>query len=293
MIDTAWDEYRGWAARARALQSSLRRWKLASLLCAVAAALFGALALEMKGSAWDRGFALAAAVTAGLAPIVGREIFSSALEKKWLRARALAETIKSECFRVVAGIAPYDGAERIARFIDWRASVTAPAAAEGVTPLADPVPAAGDKRRPAAAMDAAWYIERRIRDQKGFFVARQASNERAARRLRWLNFGASAAAVGFAAVGAAGLGLTAWGGVFVTAAAAITALGLLERRNYLAAQYGAMAIAMGRIEEWHATANRTLADLVDRTEALLSAEHAAWAQTMAKFHSAPEAGRAA
>jgi len=30
MIDAAWDEYRGWAARARELQGKLRRWNLAA-----------------------------------------------------------------------------------------------------------------------------------------------------------------------------------------------------------------------------------------------------------------------
>src|SRR5688500_16636526 len=103
MIETGWDEYRGWAARSRQLQGQLRSWNLASLLGVVAAAIFGGLAVQLKDTdPWGSALAAAAAVAAAIAPIVGREIMSSGVEKKWIRARALAEAIKSQCYRVAA-----------------------------------------------------------------------------------------------------------------------------------------------------------------------------------------------
>lgn len=287
MIETGWDEYRGWAARARRLQADLRRWNLASLLCVTAAAFFGGLAVQLK----DRdtaGSVIAglAAVAAALAPVIGREIMSSGVEKKWIRARALAEAIKSQCYRVAAGLPPYDGTDSAERFIAWRDEVTKVAPAEGLVPLDDPAPSEGDKRRPATAMDSAWYLERRVEDQRKFFANGQRRHEAAAGRLRLLNIAAALAAAALAAIGASKLGdatgieFAAWAGVFVTISTAIVAVGLLDRRASLAAQYGAMAIALGRLKEWQEATQADLKALVDRTESLLTAEHAAWAQSM-------------
>ena len=291
MIEAAWDEYRGWAARSRQLQAQLRRWNLASLASAVAAAVFGGVAVEFEH--WPpvaRAAAGAAAAASALTPMIGREMLSSAVERKWLRVRALAEGIKSECFRFAARLTPYDAADAGARFLAWRTALTAGAASEQVAPLADPVPPQGDKRRPAVTMDAEWYVERRLRDQRAYYDHGQRANEHAAARLRWLSAGASLMAVIFAGVAAAGFAVTAWVGVFVTVAAAIVAVGLLEKRHYLAAEYALMVGALDRVHEAWTAGLIEFAELVDRTEALLGAEHAAWVQTMARFQSGPGRG---
>lgn len=301
MIETGWDEYRGWAARARQLQARLRKWNLASLVCVAAAAFFGGLAVQLKDSdPWGSAVAALAAVAAALAPVVGREIMSSGVEKKWIRARALAESIKSQCYRVAAGLAPYDGADKAERFIAWRDEVTKVAPAEGLIPLDDPVPAEGDKRRPGPGMEVDWYLENRVSNQQTFFSNGRRRHEDAAGRLRALNIAAAIAAAALAAIGASklaegtGIEFAAWAGVFVTISAAILAVGLLDRRASLAAQYGAMAIALGRLKEWQEATRADLKALVDRTESLLTAEHAAWAQSMsaakveAKVEAKPE-----
>lgn len=284
MIEPGWDEYRGWAARSRQLQAQLRRWNRASLACAVAAAVFGGLAIQL-GPPWARAAALGAAVAAALAPVIGREMLSSAVDRKWLRVRALAEGIKSECFRVAARLPPYDGPDALARFIAWRSALTSVAAAEQVTSLADPAPPEGDKRRPPAAMDAAWYLRHRLGDQKAYYAKGQRDNERIASRLRWLSVAMSLLATACAGAAAAGFPSSAWVGVFVTVSTAVVAVGLLEKRHFLAAEYGAMVLALGRIEESWAAGQLDFAALVDRTETLLGTEHAAWAQAMARFQS--------
>jgi hypothetical protein len=293
MIETGWDEYRGWAARSRQLQASLRKGNVASLACVTAAAFFGGLAVQLKDSdPWGSAIAALAAVAAALAPVIGREIMSSGVEKKWIRARALAEAIKSQCFRVAAGLPPYDGGDAAERFIAWRDEVTRVAPAEGLVPLDDPVPPGGeDKRRPAPGMDAGWYLENRVANQQRYFTEKQREHEAVARRLRLLNIVAALAAAALAALGASkvaensGIEFAAWAGVFVTISAAILAVGLLDRRHSLAAQYGAMAIALGRLKEWQKATGADLKALVERTESLFTAEHAAWAQSMAQAKS--------
>ncbi|HEY5721505.1 MAG TPA: DUF4231 domain-containing protein [Allosphingosinicella sp.] len=290
MIETGWDEYRGWAARSRQLQDRLRKWNIASLLCVVLAAVFGGLAVQLKDADpwWGSAVAAAAAVAAAIAPVVGREIMSSGFEKRWIRARALAEAIKSQCFRVAARIPPYDGEDWAERFIAWRDEMTKVAPAEGLTPLADPVPAAGDERRPAPGMDIGWYLAKRVEGQRVYYTDKQKEHEDAAGLLRAVNIGAAVAAAVLAALAASriaegsGIEFAAWAGVFVTISAAILAVGLLDRRASLAAQYGAMAIALGRMKEWQKATNADLKALVDRTESLLTAEHAAWAQSMSQ-----------
>jgi hypothetical protein len=96
MIEEAWDQYRGWAKRARTLQTSSRRWNRVAFVCAGLAAILGAAASQVTGSISGRALAFLAAVAAAMAPILGREILSVDSEARWIRARATAEAIKSE-----------------------------------------------------------------------------------------------------------------------------------------------------------------------------------------------------
>ena len=110
MIEEAWNEYRGWAKRARALQTSSRRWSRAALVCVGLVAIFGAAASQTTGgSISGRTLAFLAAALAAITPILGREILSVDSEARWVRARATAEAIKSECFRFAAGLGDYAG----------------------------------------------------------------------------------------------------------------------------------------------------------------------------------------
>src|SRR6185312_17254156 len=72
--------------------------------------------------------------------------------------------------------------------------------------------------------------------------------------------------------------LAPWIGVLTTLGAMIVAYGLMERRQYLAASYGAMVAALGRVEERFAEGRLDLPGLVMATEDLLTGEHAAWTE---------------
>ena len=111
MIEEAWDEYRGgWAKRARTLQTSSRRWSRVASGCAGLAAILAAVGSQVTGgSISGRALAFLAAVAAAKAPILGREILSVDSEARWIRARATAEAIKSECFRFPAQLGDYAG----------------------------------------------------------------------------------------------------------------------------------------------------------------------------------------
>jgi hypothetical protein len=287
MIESAWDEYRGWASRARALQAAAQRWSTAAMATALLAAVFGAAAGQAAaGAVGSRILTFLAAVAAALTPVLGRDILEVKREAGWIRARATAEAIKSECFRYAAGLGDYAGLGADAACQARLQAIVEPALGESLTPLADPA-GAQDDRRPQRPVAIDWYIEHRLREQRDRFYARgQRRHERAVAQLRALSLGLAILAV---VLGAAGtnFGLSSlgpWIGVITTMGALVVAQGLMDRRHYLAATYGAMVTRLTRIE---ARFRQDLPNLVENTETLLESEHAGWTERMIKTIPAP------
>jgi hypothetical protein len=281
-IEPAWDEYRGWSARARELQSSTQRWNTAALVSAAAAAVLGAAATQTAGDpGLGKTLSLLAAIAAALTPILGKEMLSLGSEAKWIRARAMAEAIKSECFRFAARAGDYAKPDAEDLFIARRNELALNAAKDGLTQKNAPAGAAGDKHRPPDLLDAAWYIPNRIDDQIAYYSRRQGEHELAAKRLRYLAFGSSTAAALLGMAGLANQQLFApWIGAMTTIATAIAAYGLLDRRQHLAATFGAMATSLGRIKE--RSGRIAFVELVTRAEDLMQGEHAAWTEVMTR-----------
>jgi hypothetical protein len=289
VIETAWDEYRGWAKRSRSLQTSVQSWNLAALACAVLAAVLGAAASQVPAeSTPGRVLAGLAAVAAAVTPILGRYMLEVGGEAGWIRARATAETLKSECFLFAAGAGEYGGADAQAKLIEKRNALTKPATEARLMPQDDPVGPAGDKRRPPVPMPANWYVQNRLNEQIGFYSKRGADYEL---QLRWLRAAGLVCALAGAVLGAVAsalqvAGLTPWIGVATTLGAMVVAYGLMERRQYLAASYAAMATALRRLKEPLVPPGGDK-HLVEDAEALMSGEHAAWVERMTQTIAAP------
>src|SRR5262245_31204970 len=104
-IQNAWDEYRGWAARARSMQAASRKWNTAAFVCAALAAVFGAAASQTGvNPTVGPVLAVLAAFSAGVIPVLGRDILAVGRESGWIRARATAEALKSECYLFAARV---------------------------------------------------------------------------------------------------------------------------------------------------------------------------------------------
>jgi hypothetical protein len=290
MIEQAWNEYRGWAKRARTLQTSARRWSGLSFVCSGLAAFLGVAAGQVTGnSGLGKGLAFAAAVIAAAIPVIGREILSADSEARWIRARATAEAIKSECFRFAAQIGDYASSAAKSAFVERRNALAEPAERTGLTPLGDPIPKEGDAPCPPVPLTAPWYMENRLGEQMRYYAKGQADNEQAAARLRAFSF---ASAIAAAILGVAGSNFgqerfAPWIGVLTTITVAIMAYGLLDRRQYLAATYGAMATRLSRIKEMFSDATVDLVSLVTTTEDVLQSEHAAWTEQLTKAVKTP------
>jgi len=290
MIDTAWDEYRAWAARARELQKSAQLWNKLALTAAGTAAMFGAAAIQT--SAYPQiatTLSLAAAIAAGAVPFLGKEILTMGAEAQWIRARATAEAIKSECYRYAARVGDYAGSDRNEIFRKRRAALIAEANKAGLS--GKNVEPKDDSRKPPDQFDAAWYDKNRILDQIKFYSDRQEQHETTAKRLRTLSFGASFAAAALGIAGARYEAFAPWIGALTTISTAVAAQGLMSRYQQLAATYSGMASGLKSIRD--EIKEIGLAELVTRTEDLMQSEHAAWVEHMTKTIPKPPAAPAA
>lgn len=241
----------------------------------------------VRCSGWVLAFA--AAVVAAVTPVIGREILSVDSETRWTRARATAEAIKAECFRLAAQLGEYAESAAKCTFMARRDVLAEPAERVGLTPLADAIPKQGDARCPPVPLTAAWYMEHRVDEQIRYCAKGQAENEQAATRLRTISF-ASAIVAAIFGVAASSFGqdrFAPWIGVMTTITVAVMAYGLLDRRQYLAASHGAMATRLARIREAFSETNVDLASLVTTTEDLLQGGHGAWAEQMSKTVKTP------
>ncbi|WP_158801085.1 DUF4231 domain-containing protein [Acidisoma sp. L85] len=287
MIETAWDEYRGWAKRARMLQASSKHWNTAAFAAAGAAAILGCAAGQVGAYGWEsRVLAFMAAAAAGATPVLGRDMLDIHREADWICARATAESIKSECFRFAARLGPYAQADAVAAFVSRRAQLADQATRSGITPLTDTA-SGNDARCPPETMTRDWYMKNRLRAQReDFFRVAQQRHERSISHLR-LAIVATAllgTIIGAAAATFRDGWLAPWVAVLASLGGLFAAYGLLDRRQFLAANYAAMAAALSRIEE---TAVNDISSLVEMTETLLEAEHAAWVARLTKSIPSP------
>jgi SMODS and SLOG-associating 2TM effector domain 1/Protein of unknown function (DUF4231) len=300
MIEQAWNEYRGWAKRARSLEAKAGRWNLWAMIALVATGVLGAASSFFGASATDwlpgwlshdqfaTALACAAAIASALSLYVGRQALAVGAESGWLRARATAEAIKSECFRFAGGVGDYapgkaSEGDAATAFIDRRKAIAARAAGDSLTPEDDPVEPAGDDGRPSRPMTDKWYLTNRIDGQVEFYRRGQEKNESAYQRLQLWTFLAGAIIAVVSAVAAVyGARFAAWTGALTTFGAAVSAYGLAERQKYLAASYAAMKANLERLKERYLVGDVTLQSLVASAEDLMESEHAAWIDQMAK-----------
>jgi hypothetical protein len=286
MLRQVWNAYRGWAKLARDMQTKAQRWNLVALCCVIAAALFGAAA-SVAPELWSAWAASAATLASALGAFLGRQIVGAGDEAGWIQARAVAEGIKSECYRYAArsgayAVADADAAKALAA---RTAEIAKQAIDKGLVRADNPVPDAGDKREPPVPLTTDWYRKGRIQDQIDYYQDARKKNQKAAEELWWVAFAAGVAAVVFGALGAWAQRFAPWIGAMTTIAASSAAYGLIDRRKYLIGSYAAMQSSLEQILGFDKEAPMNIVDLVTTTEDLLEGEHKAWLpQMLARQH---------
>ena len=284
----SWNQYRGWALVARRLQKRARLLAGCSLVLAALAALFGAAASTAPeswgiegGIAARPSFSLIAAALAALAAIPALASNQRNADSDQIRSRAVAETIKSECFRYLAGLQPYATLTAPQLLLRRVEQINQEAREAGlIWSAANTVER--DPRLPEPPLTLASYLQMRMRDQISFYGIRQRAHERA---LAWLGAAGWLCTIATVLLGVAGGTISRdkvapWIGFATTLSASLIAFGLMDRRKYLIASYAATQSKLRAIEAAAMDSQVNLSDLVTQTEDLLQAEHLAWVTSM-------------
>jgi hypothetical protein len=290
MLRQIWNTYRGWAKLARDTQAETQQWNLAALILVCAAAVFGAIG-SIAPASWSSWAAGGATLASALGAYFGKQFVGAGKEADWIQARAVAEGIKSECYRYAARSGPYgvrEAAEAAKLLVARTDEIAKQATDKGLVREDDPVPTSGDKREPPVPLTKDWYTTGRIQNQIAYYKSGRQENQRAANMIWWVAFVAGVAAVAFGALGAWAQRYAPWIGVMTTITASLAAYGLVDRRKYLIGSYAAMQSSLEQIVGLDAEAPSNIADLVTTTEDLLEGEHKAWLpQMLARQHQLP------
>jgi hypothetical protein len=274
-LDLMWRKYRGWAKLASEIRADLDRWRVITLGLTVAGALLATLATQLLGRFADAGaiarvLSVASAASMALAAWSANTMIDTVRERNWIRARALAERAKSESYRYVTRVAPYEGDNSSQKLMDRLSELAADGQDLSTPTITDDEAGVG---KPNAFLTAQAYVEVRIEQQvSGFFEPKAAANELyAVRFMRLVQLLSGCAAI-LAALGAylPEAGIQGWVATLSTVSASVGAYALAKRFQRLAATYRLVADRL-RMRE---AAEKSL--IVD-AESILNGENQSWA----------------
>src|SRR5690242_2842164 len=102
-----WSQYRTWAITSQTYKNQVGRWRDRVLALSIGGAIIGTLSQQFivlnpaLASSWlTRGLGFISAIALALAAYFTKEIFSPDPEGRAVRARAVAEALKSESYRL-------------------------------------------------------------------------------------------------------------------------------------------------------------------------------------------------
>lgn len=286
-LEFIWGEYRVWAATARDQKAQLFSWRLRVLLLTAVGALLGTLSNQITGvgtaaSSWLSPRTLLGGlggISVALATFFSREILQPERERRWIRARSMAEALKAESYFFRTGVPPYDAADAAPKVIE-RTNALLKMVRDVQTVV---LPAEQRRERLVQGpLLVSQYIEERVDDQiDNFYRPRSIEYEAMMSRGRAasLVLGALAAILGtFSASG----WTAGWVAVITTTTASVAAYLYAGRFQYLIVSYQATArqlevlktqwIVMGQPETDPAKRSWFVQDC----EAAISIENNAW-----------------
>lgn len=282
-LEHTWGAYRVWAATSRNQKKELDNWRIRVLLLTVSGAVFGTLSQQLVG-AWvgSTMLGLASAVFVGLATYFSKEILSPERERRWVRARSMAEALKSQAYRFCTQAPPYDAPDAPNKLLK---------ATEDLLTTVKDIPHAElteeqqRERLPQGPSSEASYIKERVDDQiYGFYRPRVREYEQLIRKIRTLSLGLGAIATVLGAVASlwAQEAIAGWVAVLTTMTASIAAYVYAGRYQYLIVSYQTTAAQLERektqwqIRKVQDPAKAELGEFVNACEDTISIENQGW-----------------
>jgi hypothetical protein len=288
-LDVIADRQAEWSATANSLKSVIDRARRAVFVLSVLGALLAAVASQMGSTdpsapesnarTW---VAIAAAISLAVATFFSQRLLGAEHTNAWVRARAVSEALKREAYKFAAGAAPYDGADRdaAAALLDQeRGRIEA----DGDDLLGLQVRATGPGSTPRAPLTPDEYVAQRVDGQIRWYRDKADQYSRAARNLRWTEFGLALAATLITALASVvGKSIPLFGmtwdiaaltAVLTTIAGAVLAHVEASRYDHLVMTYRA---ASRRLQDRKGSARPSWSGFVNDCESILSTENASW-----------------
>ena len=172
MLRFAWGEYRSWAATSRVLKARITNIGVIVLSLTILGTALGTLSPIIAdryglNTLWAVKFLpWVAAAALGIAAFLTNQLLTESERQAWVKARALAEALKSESYKYATGAPPYDVPNASQRLTENVSELQR--TMSGV--LAEQVPAPErEKNLPEVPMSISSYIELRVLDQKDVY----------------------------------------------------------------------------------------------------------------------------
>ena len=216
MLSTTWRTYKQWAATSQSQKTRVTRAGLIVLGLTLAGTLSGAIAPVIPQALPFRGIVpWIAAVALGIATFITTQLLNASEQQAWVKARALAEALKSECYKFAAAAPPYDRPDASEALAAKSAELEQTMDGVLADTITDDAAAVG---LPSPGWTIADYIRGRVDDQVKFYRNAIQRERTRIRQARW-----SAIVLGLIAVVLSVLGgnATQTGGQAGTLAAAL------------------------------------------------------------------------
>jgi hypothetical protein len=218
---------------------------------------------------------LVAATLLGAATYLTGQLLGDADRQTWIKARAVAEGLKSESYKFATGAPPYEGPDASAQLA---AKVQeAQALLPGV--VAESIPdTARLEGMPAGHWTLDDYLKKRFEDQRRYYEGAVAKHKRTVRTARNLSMGLGLIAVVLSASSST-IGQqwpAALLGIVTTAGASIAAWFQGGHHQQLALMYQATLVKLGLLEARLQPGMAFDPRFVFGAEAIFQEEHAAW-----------------
>jgi len=189
MLAFVWGEYRKWATTSRQRKAAISRVSGVVLILMLLGTALGTLTPVLKPDATHptllflvgKVMPWVAAVALGIATYLTNQLLTDAERLSWVKARAAAEALKSEAFKYVTRVPPYDTNQRDALLETKSDEIAATLQSLEPSPLTDVERAA---KRPVDPLTDADYQRTRVKDQLDFYTQGLAEHRGAARNER-------------------------------------------------------------------------------------------------------------
>lgn len=283
-VSTAWQRQSVWSQAADRAKRHIVRCRAWVLGLTVAGAVLGTASAQLSKPApgYAKGLAVAAAAALGLVPLIAGRVGREAVQA-WTQLRSMAESLKADVYRYLAGVAPFHDADR-ERVLLRRLEMSETDAAALTLRTADLEPAVRDL---PPVHDVASYLAHRVEAQiTGYYrpAARQMARRAMSIRRAASVLSAAAAALAAAAGVVGGAPLVAWVGVLTTVITALATYGASQRFEFQQLEFSRTASQLERLRAGWSPGDVTV---VDESERIISISNAGWMAELASENARP------